>query len=175
MNSKEVVEMKDKWVKVRVTKDSGAAGHVMPETMFPHVKLERKTSPKKFVAENGEQIKDLGEKNIPFKTNEGIQRCITFRSAECCQTSHFNAKKVVRAGNVVVLDEKNPHIRNTRDGTVIKLDVNNGVYTMDMWICLDETGPVFSDKPVRPAALCTGEAAENRKEERGEGDRIEWC
>ena len=61
--------------------DSGAAGHVMPETMFPHVKLERKTSPKKFVAANGEQIKDLGEKNIPFKTNEGIQRCITFRSA----------------------------------------------------------------------------------------------
>ena len=78
LNSKKVVEKKDKWVKVRVTMDSGAAGHVMPETMFPHVKLERKTSPMKFVAANGEQIKDLGEKNIPFKTNEGIQRCITF-------------------------------------------------------------------------------------------------
>ena len=48
------------------------------------------------------------------------------------------------AGNVVVLDEKNPHIRNIRDGTVIKLDVNNGVCTMDMWICFDEIGPVFS-------------------------------
>ena len=46
-------------------------------------------------------------------------------------------------GNVVVPDEMNPHIRNNRDGTVIKLDVNNGVYTMDMWVCLDETGPVF--------------------------------
>ena len=68
-------------VKVRVTMDSGAAGHVMRETMFPHVKLERKTSPKKFVAANGEQIKDLGAKRIPFKTNEGVQRCITFRSA----------------------------------------------------------------------------------------------
>ena len=61
---------------------------------------------------------------------------------ECWQTPHFNAKG--RAGNIVVLDEKNPHIRNTTDGTVIKLDVNNGVYAMDMWICLDETGPVFS-------------------------------
>ena len=30
------------------------------------------------------------------------------------------------------------------DGTVIKLDVNSGVYTMDMWVRLDETGPVFS-------------------------------
>ena len=129
--------------KVRVTMDSGAAGHVMPETMFPHVKRERKTSPKKFVAANGEQIKDLGEKRIPFKTNEGVQRCITFRSANVVKPL-TSMPKVVRAGNIVVLDENNPHIRNTRDGTVIKLDVNNGVYTMDIWICLDETGPVFS-------------------------------
>ena len=27
---------------------------------------------------------------------------------------------------------------------MIKLDVNNGVFTMDMWIRLDETAPVFS-------------------------------
>ena len=43
--------------------------------------VERKTTPKKFVAADGEQIKDLGEKPIPNKTNEGIPRCITFRSA----------------------------------------------------------------------------------------------
>ena len=47
--------------------------------------------------------------------------------------------KVVQAGNVVVLDEKHPHIRNNQDGTVIKVDVNTWVYTMDMWVCLDET------------------------------------
>ena len=58
--------------------NSGAAGDVIPEAMFPRVKLERKTSPKKFVAANGEQIRDLGEKNIPFKKNEEMQRCITF-------------------------------------------------------------------------------------------------
>ena len=27
---------------------------------------------------------------------------------------------------------------------MINLGVNNGVYTMDIWICLDEAGPVFS-------------------------------
>ena len=52
--------------------------------------------------------------------------------------------KVVQAGNVLVLDDKNSHTRNNRDGTVIKLDVKNGVYTRDMWVCLVETGPVFS-------------------------------
>ena len=75
-----------------------------------------------------------------------IQKC------KCCQPPHFNA----------VLDDKNPHIRNIRD----KLDVSNGLYTIDMWICLHETGPVYKpgtvsgqaafDKPVRPAALCRG-------------------
>ena len=127
------MEVKDKWVKVRVTMDSGVAGHVMLESMFPRVKLKRKTSPKKFVAANGEQNKDLGEKIIPFKTNEGIQRCITFRSANVVKPL-ISMQKVVRAANVVVLVEKNPHIRNIRDGTVI---MNNGVYTMDMWICFD--------------------------------------
>ena len=142
LSPKKIVEEKDKWVKVRATMDSGAAGHVMLEAMFPHVKIERKTPSKKFVAANGEQIKDLG-KRIPFKTNEGVQRCITFRSANVVKPL-ISMQKVVQAGNTVVLDANNPHIRNTRDGTVIKLDVNNGVYTMDMWICLDETGPVFS-------------------------------
>ena len=66
---KEVVEVKDRWVKVKVTMDSGAAGHVMLETLFSHTKLERNTAPKKFAAANGEPIKDVGEKKIPFKTN----------------------------------------------------------------------------------------------------------
>ena len=85
------IEVKDTWVKVRVTMDSGAAGQLMPETMFPHVKLERKTSPKKFVAANREQIKDLGGKSVPFTTN-GVQRCITFRSANAVKPINFNAK-----------------------------------------------------------------------------------
>ena len=90
LSPKKIVEVNDKWVKVRVTVDSGAAGHVILETMLPRVNLERKTSPKKFVAVNGGHIKDLCEKNIPFKTKRdsevrNIQKC------ECCQTSHLNA------------------------------------------------------------------------------------
>ena len=61
--------------------DSGAAGHVMLESMFPRAKLEINTAPKKFVAANGKQIRDLGEKTIHFKIYEGIHRCITFWSA----------------------------------------------------------------------------------------------
>ena len=40
------------------------------------------------------------------------------------QECDISVKTVVRAGNIVVLNEKNPHIRNIRDGTAIKLDVS---------------------------------------------------
>ena len=103
LSPKKIVEV----VKVRVTMVSGAAGHVMLETMFPRVKLEHKTSPQKFVAANGEQITDLGEKNTLFKTNEGIQRCTTFSSANVVNLP-ISMQKVVRAGNTVVLSEWNP-------------------------------------------------------------------
>ena len=56
----------------------------------------------------------------------------------------ISMRKAVEAGTVVVLDEKNPHIRNNRDGTVIKLDVNSGVvHHGHVGVCLDETGPVI--------------------------------
>ena len=94
-------------------------------------KLDRTSTRKKFVAAN-----------IPFKSVEGVHKCMKIRSASVAKPL-ISCEKVVQAGNVVVLDEKNPHIRNKRDGTVINLDVNNGMYIMDMWVCLDEIGPVF--------------------------------
>ena len=53
--------------------ETGAAGCVMPAEMFPRVKLDRTSTAKKFVAANGERVKDLGEKTIPFKSVQGVQ------------------------------------------------------------------------------------------------------
>ena len=85
------------------------------------------------IAASGQRIKDLGEDTIPFKSVEGVQRCTKFRSANVVNPL-ISMRMVVPAGNVVVLDEKKPLVRNNRDDTVIKLDVNNGVYTMDMGV-----------------------------------------
>ena len=78
---RKVIEVKDNWVKIRATVDTGDAGHVMPAEMFPRVNLDRTSATKKFVAANGERIKYMGEKTIPFKSVEGVHRCIKFRSA----------------------------------------------------------------------------------------------
>ena len=120
---RKVIEVKDNWVNIRATMGTGAAEHVMPAEMFPRVKLDRTSTTKKFVAAEGENIEDLGEKSRPFKSVEGVHRCTKNRSASVVKLL-ISMRKVVHAGNVVVLDEKKPY---NRDGTGIKLDVNNGV------------------------------------------------
>ena len=67
--------------------------------------------------------------------------------------------------------------RVVRAGNTVVLDVSNGVHTMDMEICLDETGPVCQaacDKIVRPTALCRGVTTENRKAGWSEEREFEW-
>ena len=48
----------------------------------------------------------MGDKTVPFKTYEGI--------------------RIVESG------ESSAHVRSIRDGTTIKLNVNSGVFTLDM-------------------------------------------
>ena len=82
------------------------------------MKLDRTSTTKQFVAANEERIKDLGEKTIPFKSVEAVHRCMKFQSASVVKPL-IKMRKVVQAGNVFVLDEKNPQVRHNRDGTVI--------------------------------------------------------
>ena len=106
---------------IRATMDIGPAGHVMPAEMFPRVKLDRTSTAKNLVAANGEKIKDLCEKN-PYHSSplKGCTGALKFRRASVVKPL-ISMRKVVQAGTVVVLDEKNPH----------KLDVNNRVCTLD--------------------------------------------
>ena len=71
---KRIVEVNDTWTKIKDNMDSGAASQVMPEKMFPRVKVQRNSTPKRFVAANGDDIRDTGEKTIPFKTSGRMHR-----------------------------------------------------------------------------------------------------
>ena len=111
---KKIIDVKDKWVKDGVTIELWSCRIYTLEAMFSRVQLERKTAPKKFVAANGQRIRDLGEMTIRPKTNDGTQRRITSNSASMVKP-FISIQELFRAGNIVVLDEKNPHIRKTRD------------------------------------------------------------
>ena len=140
---RKVVGVKDNGINIRATMDRGAARHVMLAEMFPRVKLDRASTTKKFVAANGESIRDLGEKTIPFKSVEGVHRCIKFRSAKVVKPL-ISMRMVMQAGNVVVQDGKNQHIRNNRDGNSHQAGCEQRGVHHGHVVCLDETGPVFS-------------------------------
>ena len=70
--------------------------------MFPRIKI---------VAVNGEQTRDIGEKTLPCRTNEGMHKRITFRSASVVMPLIL-VQKVVSVGNVVVLDDRNPDLKH---------------------------------------------------------------
>ena len=63
---------------------TGAAGHVMAETLFLTVKLEHAGAPSNFVAANGERIRDTGgtqshskqRKALVEASNSGARACL---------------------------------------------------------------------------------------------------
>ena len=86
-----IVEVEDKWVKIRVTMGSGAVGHVMPETMFPRVKLERKRTAKSLWLQMDSKTKTGVRKN-PIQDKRGNPEVQNIQKCRCCPTLHFNAK-----------------------------------------------------------------------------------
>ena len=132
--------------------------------MFPRVKLELKTSPKKFVAANGEQIGDLSEKNVHSRTNEGIQKCITFRSASV-------VKPLIQCKRLSEPETLSFWMKRIR--TFETFETNSGQAAREQryvhnghvdW--LGETGPVSAcreDRQVVTAALCRGRDSRKQK------------
>ena len=145
------IDVKDNWVNMRATMDTGAAGHVMPAEMFPRAKLDRTNAAKKFSAANGERIKDLGKKTIPFKSVEGVHGCITCMRANvvksCCQSSWHSHQ----AGR---------EQRGVHDGHVDYLRRNR-------WFQLAGTvsGPSVTHKLVRPRTKYSSDSEESCAEQ----------
>ena len=138
-----VIETKGKWTRITCTMDSGAADHVIPANMMPNVKPKKTGKERKFVTAGGDRIKDEGVKRLKFTTCEKIDRVIDFRAAKVMKP-FISVAKVIKAGNEVVLNKDNPHIKNEKDGSIIKLRCQGDVFVLDVWVNTEEMGPVFA-------------------------------
>ena len=58
--ARKVIEVKDNWVNIRATMDTGAARHVMPAEMFPRVKRIARAQQRKLVAAHVKKDQRLG-------------------------------------------------------------------------------------------------------------------
>jgi hypothetical protein len=141
-----IEETSGKWVRISAGMDSCAAQTVMSRKMFPKMRIEQtedSKNGKEYTAANGGKIKNEGQKIIPFTTVEGQELKMKVQVAEVTRML-ISASKVAKAGNIVNLDAKNPHVKNIKTGKVTKLRHKNGIFLLDIWVNTDVTGPVFS-------------------------------
>ena len=135
------------WEKIRATADSGAGEHVCPPDMcpqFPTTESEGSKKGKEYRVANGAFIPNLGEKQIRAQDSNGTTLNI---KPQVAKVNKFLASlgKICKAGNRVVLDEKDSFIQNKKTGTKTELRLENNVFVFDFWV--EKEGPTKSKTP----------------------------
>ena len=120
----------------KVCIDSGAGESVCPADTFPS--YETKKSAKTgltYTAPGGQSLINVGEKRLGFKTN-GVDAWMTFQATTKVQEPLAAAARITEKGNRIVLDGvgSESYIQNKQTGQKIPLNVENGVYMMQMLV-----------------------------------------
>ena len=104
----------------------------MSETLLPNT--EHTSATIRIVAVSGERIGNVEDKTLPMRSREDTRR--SNRNLERERGPAPRSYEKGCAGQQRHAGQEYPHIRNIREGTTIKLDVNSSVYTMDVWCML---------------------------------------
>ena len=132
-------DCKPGWTKITAAVDSAAADNAMPEYLVPHVRTKetaQSRAGKVYRGAGGETIPNQGEKTMTVTTKEGHERRTTWQICPV-KRALMSVAKITAAGNVVHLDEEDPHMRHKKSGQKIQLRKQGNVYVVDLWIKVD--------------------------------------
>ena len=135
--------------KIEAAVDSAAVDSVMFTGMLPHIKKrpsERSRTGRHYVAANDIEIRNLGEREVEFKTHEGEKKTILFQDAEVGRCL-ISVDAINNAGNEVILNRQRPRIV-CKDGKEIRLKRKNGVFVLNMWVKVPEGGESKDDMDI---------------------------
>ena len=111
--------------------DSGAGESVCPVDFFPDYETHQTEKVGNlYRAAGGQELRNMGEKRPQFKTN-GIATAMTFQATSHVRKPLAAASKITAKGNRIVLDEAT--------GTKIPLNIENGVYVMEVAVSPNKT------------------------------------
>ena len=118
--------------------DSGAEASVghpdqLPGELRPSVMSK---AGKSYVAANGTEIPNLGEKDVTFLTDEGFACGIPIQCANVAKPL-ISAAQLAEAGNEVSFNKKYGKIVNLTTRKTIHLHRKGGVYVLRMWVRAD--------------------------------------
>ena len=101
---------------------------------LPHIRTRpspRSVAGRHYVAANDAEIKNHGQRDIRFWTEEGLNKSILFQSADVGRAL-VSVNRLNEAGCEVILNKKRPRII-TSSGQVIKLRRRGGAFVLTMW------------------------------------------
>ena len=109
--------------------------------MFPQVPIKESEGSKKGLTHkvaNGESIPNKGEKKIEGQNSNGVPMNI---KAQVAKVSKFLASigKMCKAGNRIVMDEKDSYIENKKTGLKTPMRLESNVFVFDLWVEKDES------------------------------------
>ena len=115
--------------------DSGAAENVIPPGLLPDFEIkegEAKRKGVRYTTADGNELPNLGELALPFRTKEGHQCGVTF---QVCDVSRplLSVTAMTSKGNHVVFHDNGGNITG-RDGKKMHFRKENGVYILEMYV-----------------------------------------
>ena len=104
------------WKKISLAIDSGAAETVILQkivTDYRILETDKSRSGACYASATEEPIPSLGEQKLPFATEEGSMRAMTFQAAPVAKPLG-SVKRICQAGHDVIFDEDGSYIVNNR-------------------------------------------------------------
>ena len=144
MTSKSMTKgYKNGWRMISAVVDSGAVRPVLPSDVSLEIKVEdtaESRSGHSFsgAGKNGKPIPNLGQVKFVGVTMEGHKRQMTWTVASV-RKPLISVSKLEDAGNDVTFG-KDPRIVNAKTGQVTKMRRQGGVYVVDLWVKVGNSG-----------------------------------
>ena len=130
---------KERTIKVLV--DSGAAENVIPPGLLPDFEIkegEARRNNVRYTTADGNELPNLGEIQLPFRTKEGHKCGVLF---QVCDVSRplLSVTALTAKGNTVAFNEQGGTIV-AKDGKKMHFKKESGVYVLEMYVA-PFTGP----------------------------------
>ena len=126
----------EKYRKVKVLVDSGAAENVVPPDFFPDYNIEEgepKRKQIKYTTADGNELCNLGEINLPFLTREGYKCGVKFQVCDD-QRPLLSVSALTARGNDVDFGKTGGRITSQDGKQQIHFTREDGFYILEMYV-----------------------------------------
>ena len=123
------------WTSLSLTMDSGAGEHVCGTNDAPHTPIQQTASTNivKYVTANGDEIPNMGEKDIRIFTKEG-HKCLMKMQVTKVRKPLASISRICSEGHEVIFQKDGGYIINLVTGSRTRFQRNNNVYELNMWV-----------------------------------------